>query len=343
MTLIEFFFTISWVIILILAIDIAKKQKFNALHFLVFIWVWAWLLTFTYFPNVLESIWDFFWLARWADVLVYASIIFLLYFVLLLLTKHVENKDSLTDLTRWIALELSPKKELHWKEVFVIPAYNEWKVVYETVRNILDHWYKNIIVVNDWSKDKTRHHLEKFDDRIILINHLKNRWQWAALETWFEYVRRYWEYINYVITYDADWQHSLEDLKSFEKILKEHHSIDVLLWSRFLWPKQVWIPFIRRIVLKIGILFTYFISNINLTDTHNWYRVIRTKALDKIRITQDWMTHASEILDIISNKKIPYKEVPVTIKYTEYSMNKWQSSWNAINIALRILWSKFFR
>jgi hypothetical protein len=34
------------------------------------------------------------------------------------------------------------------------------------------------------------------------------------------------------------------------------------------------------------------------------------------------MTHASEIIDIISTKKIPYKEVPVTIKYTEYSMQK---------------------
>jgi len=34
------------------------------------------------------------------------------------------------------------------------------------------------------------------------------------------------------------------------------------------------------------------------------------------------MTHASEIIDIISTKKIVYKEVPVNIKYTEYSMSK---------------------
>jgi hypothetical protein len=34
------------------------------------------------------------------------------------------------------------------------------------------------------------------------------------------------------------------------------------------------------------------------------------------------MSHASEILDIISNKKITYKEVPVNIKYTEYSLKK---------------------
>ncbi|MDD2870882.1 MAG: DUF2304 family protein [Candidatus Gracilibacteria bacterium] len=342
MTLLDFFFTISGIIILILALDIANKQKFNALHFLVFISIGGGLLIFTYFPNVLNDIGNVFGVARGADVLVYASIIFLLYFVLLLLGKHVGNKEDITQLVRGIALEFSAKNEINGKEVFVIPAYNEGKVVYHTVKNILDSGYKNIIVVNDGSKDNTRHHLEKFGDKIILLNHLKNRGQGAALETGFEYVRRYGN-IDYVITYDADGQHSLEDLKSFEKILKEHHSIDVLLGSRFLGKKEVGIPFVRRMVLKLGILFTFFISNINLTDTHNGYRVIRTKILDKIRITQDGMTHASEILDIISCQKIPYKEVPVTIKYTEYSLKKGQSSGNAINIAVRILWNKFFR
>jgi len=342
MTLLKFFFIISWIIILILALDIAKKQKFNALHFLVFIWVWGWLLTFSFFPTYIDTIWDFFWVARGADVLVYWSVIFLLYFVLLLVTKHVENKEDISQLVREITLEYSPKKMLEWKEVFVIPAYNEWKVVYETIKEILHKWYKNIVVVNDGSKDDTRYYLEKLWNQIILLNHYKNRGQWAALETWFEYVRRYWN-LDYVITFDADWQHSLEDLKSFEKILEKHHSIDVLLGSRFLWVKHIWVPLIRRIILKLWILFTFFISKINLTDTHNGYRVIRKKTLKKIRITEDWMTHASEILDIISREKITYKEVPVTIKYTEHSLKKWQSSWNAINIAIRILWNKFFR
>ncbi|MDR0772061.1 MAG: hypothetical protein LBF15_03280 [Candidatus Peribacteria bacterium] len=55
------------------------------------------------------------------------------------------------------------------------------------------------------------------------------------------------------------------------------------------------------------------------------------------------MSHASEIVDIISVEKIKYKEVPVTIKYTDYSLGKGQKSSNAINIALRTIWNKFFR
>ena len=112
MTLLEFFFIISWIIILVLAIDIWRKEKFNALHFLLFILMWGWLLAFTLFPWILKWIWDIFWVARWADVLVYWSVVFLLYFVLLLLSKHVENKESLTSLIRELAIENSPKKTI---------------------------------------------------------------------------------------------------------------------------------------------------------------------------------------------------------------------------------------
>lgn len=342
MNLLQFFFIISGIIIFIIWFDIAKKQRFNALHFLVFLWVWVWLLVFTFFPNILQSIWNIFGVARWADVLVYASIIFLLYFVLLLLTKHVEDKEDITKIVREFAIEKSEKKIIEWEEVFIIPAYNEGEIIINTIENIFKKWYKNIIIINDGSKDNTWKILEKFSKKIIILNHFTNRWQWAALETGFEYVRRFWD-IKYVITYDADWQHSIDDLEKFEKILKKDKEIDILLWSRFIWDKKTKIPFFRKIILKMWILFTFFISKISLSDTHNWYRVIRKKALKKIKITQDWMAHASEILDVISEKKLIYKEIPVTIKYTDYSLKKWQKSWNAINIAFRILWSKFFR
>jgi len=342
MNLLQIFLTLSGVIILILAIDIAKKQKFNALHFLVFLWMWGWLLIFTFFPNALNTFGQFFGLQRWADLLVYSSIIFLIYFVLLLLSKHVENKDSITELIRELAMENSPKKEIKWKEVFVIPCYNEWPVIEKTIKNILKAWYENILVINDWSSDNSRQILEKFWDKIILLNHLKNRGQGASLETWFEYLRRYWK-IDYIITFDADGQHSLNDLEKFYKILDKNKKIDIVFGSRFAWNTNSNIPFSRRIILKLAILFTFFLSQIHLTDTHNWYRVFRRKILDKIKITIDWMGHASEIIDIVASKKIKYREVPVNIKYTDYSLAKWQSNSNAIKIALRFIWNKFFR
>jgi len=34
------------------------------------------------------------------------------------------------------------------------------------------------------------------------------------------------------------------------------------------------------------------------------------------------MGHASEIIDIVASEKIRYREVPVDILYTEYSLSK---------------------
>ena len=104
MNLLQVFFIISGFIIFILAYDISQRQKFNALHFLVFLLVGIGLLVFTLFPETLNMLGRIFWLQRWADVLVYASIVFLLYFSLLLLTKNERNREDITRLVREISL-----------------------------------------------------------------------------------------------------------------------------------------------------------------------------------------------------------------------------------------------
>ena len=102
MNLLQLFLIISWIIISIIAFDVAKKQKFNALHFIVFIWVWVGLLVFTFFPNILDFIWSFFGVQRWSDVLVYWAIVFLIYFVILLLSKIEKNNEDITKLLKEI-------------------------------------------------------------------------------------------------------------------------------------------------------------------------------------------------------------------------------------------------
>lgn len=342
MNLLQFFFIISWIILLVLSLDIAKKQKFNALHFLVFIWVWFWLLVFTFFPNILNHLWNIFWLQRWADVLVYSWIIFLMYFSVLLLNKVEFNKEDITSIVRELAILYSTKKEIVWDICFLVRVYNEEKVILNTLNGIFQKWYKNILVINDGSTDNSKIILEWLWNKIILLNHFKNRWWWAALETWFEYLRRYWK-IKYICTFDADWQHNIEDLKKFLNILDNQDNIDIVLWSRFIKKTNTNVWIIRKIVLKAWIVFTYFISNIKLTDSHNWYRVFRFSAINKIKLKMDDMSYASEMIDIISEKNIKFKEVPVNILYTDYSISKWQKSWNFINIWFKTLWYKFFR
>ncbi len=113
MSLLEVFFVISGVVIFILAFDISRRQKFNALHFLVFLAVGAGLLIFAFIPSVLDLIGDIFGLPRGADVLVYTSIIFLLYFTLLLLAKNEKNREDITRLIREISFLESRISQTH--------------------------------------------------------------------------------------------------------------------------------------------------------------------------------------------------------------------------------------
>jgi hypothetical protein len=132
-------------------------------------------------------------------------------------------------------------------------------------------------------------------------------------------------------------------LKEVKEYIKNYHKTDVFLWSRFMWKRTIWMPFWRKVILKLWILFTAFISQIHLSDAHNWFRVFRKSVIDKVYLTIDDMWYASELIDIISQKNIPYKEIPVTIKYTDYSLKKGQKNGNAVNIALKIIWNKFFK
>lgn len=79
-----------------------------------------------------------------------------------------------------------------------------------------------------------------------------------------------------------------------------------------------------------------------LTDTHNGYRVIKFSALPQLRLTFNGMEHASEILELIGQHKLHYKEVPNTIFYTEYSMARGQKLSNSIKIVKNLVMSKFF-
>lgn len=300
------------------------------------------MLLFTAFPNILNFIASIFGIQRGADALVYISIVFLFYFVILLLNKIEENREDMTSVVREIALQNSPKKEISWEIAFLIRVYNEEKKIKETLDALFSAGYNNIVIVNDGSQDNSWKILESYWDKIVLLKHFKNRGGWAALETGFEYFRRYGK-CELVCTFDADGQHQIKDLEKFLQEFQTDQDLEVILGSRFIKKTNTNVWLMRKIVLKLGIIFTFFVSHLKLTDSHNGYRVFRLQTLEKIKLSIDDMSYASEMIDIIASKKIKFKEVPVDIIYTDYSLSKWQKSSNAIKIALKTLWYKFFK
>ena len=85
----------------------------------------------------------------------------------------------------------------------------------------------------------------------------------------------------------------------------------------------------------MAVQFSNATSGVKLTDAHNGLRAFNRHVADTMRIKTSDMTHASEIIEIISKNRYSYVEVPVTIDYTEYSTSKGQSVLNAVNIVFR--------
>jgi hypothetical protein len=184
--------------------------------------------------------------------------------------------------------------------------------------------------------------LEKYSDKIIILKHLKNRGWWAALKTGFEYIKLYWK-TKYVVTFDADGQHNINDYIEFHEAFSEDKDLDIVLWSRFTDGAKSNMPLARRILLKFARIFTFLVSHLAITDSHNGFRMIKSEVLHKIHLHMDGMEYASELLDSIKKNKLKYKEVPVQIHYSDYSLRKWQKSSDAIGVWIRFIWSKFFR
>jgi polyprenyl-phospho-N-acetylgalactosaminyl synthase len=217
----------------------------------------------------------------------------------------------------------------------VIAAFNEAKRIGDIVSGVRAH-YPNVTVVDDGSRDGTA---EIAAGRgAWVLRHLINRGQGAALKTGIEGALA--RGAQAIVTFDADGQHRVEDISRLLAALEGGY--DVALGSRFLGDGGV-VPWGRRIVLKLGVLFTRVVSGLRVTDTHNGLRALSRHAAETIEIRQDRMAHASEILDEIARHELRCREVPTRVEYTAYSRGKGQHSSAAFLIALDFLvgrWEK---
>jgi glycosyltransferase involved in cell wall biosynthesis len=218
----------------------------------------------------------------------------------------------------------------------VIPAYNEEQRVGETVESLAAHRGR-IIVVDDGSLDQTAEVARRAG--AIVLRHAINRGQGAALQTGIDFALR--RGAEVIVTFDADGQHDPADVEKVAAPVLAGE-VDVVLGSRFL-GRTEGIPLGRRLLLKAAIVFTRLVSWIAVTDAHNGLRALSRRAAQAIRITQDRMAHASEILDEIRRHRLRFREVPVTVRYTAETLRKGQSNWEALRIAGQILMGRLLR
>jgi glycosyltransferase involved in cell wall biosynthesis len=224
----------------------------------------------------------------------------------------------------------------------VIPSFNEQiEVLSHTITELLNYnpEYK-IVVVDDGSEKDVRPYLHQ--PNITILRHKVNLGQGAALQTAACYLLGL-EKELIVVHFDADGQH---DVKSIPALIEplQTNKFDITLGSRFLEGSTTsQMPALRKSLLKIARVVNGFLTGLWLTDAHNGFRALNLKALQKIRLTQNGFAHATELISLIKKHGLRYCEVPVSIRYTTYSLHKGQRATGALDIILDLFIKKLFK
>lgn len=213
----------------------------------------------------------------------------------------------------------------------VVPIYNEGPVIARVLKETKTI-FPHIICVDDGSVDDSAALAHAAGATVL--THAINLGQGAALQTGIAYYLQATD-LPYVATFDADGQHQADDVVSMWKRAKTDQ-LDIIFGSRFLSEKQE-MGAAKRVVLKTAAWATARTTHMELTDAHNGLRLLSRRAAGTLNLKQNRMAHASEIVAQLGKSGLPWAEMPVHIRYTDYSKAKGQSLWNSINIVMDLV------
>ena len=220
------------------------------------------------------------------------------------------------------------------KITIIMPAYNEEVTITQTIKRVLKTKIKGIkkelIVVNDGSKDKTLSAIKKVKSKeIILINKTKNQGKGAAIRSALKKATG-----DVMIIQDADLEYDPTEINKLIIPIREDLA-DVVYGSRFLGGDA------HRVLLfwhMIGnnflTLLTNMFTNLNMTDMETCYKMFKKSVIDKIAVrSNDFSVEPEITAKILKNKSLRVYEVPISYYGRSYAEGKkisWKDGFGAM-------------
>jgi glycosyltransferase involved in cell wall biosynthesis len=200
----------------------------------------------------------------------------------------------------------------------VIPCYNEEKTVNLILKKVTDvellnNISKEIILVNDCSKDNTIQVIETFFKErphisYKLLNHKINQGKGAAINTGIVHATG-----DFIIIQDADIETDPYEYNLLIKPVLDGHA-DVVYGSRFAGGTTRRILSLKHLMVNKFLTFLCnLFTGMNLTDMETCYKLIRSDILKNIPLKENRFGFEPEVTSKLSRiKNIRIYEVPIS-------------------------------
>lgn len=194
----------------------------------------------------------------------------------------------------------------------IVPVYNEEKTIKEIisrVRAVPLNIDKEIIIIDDFSKDKTREILSKIRDRDIkIIYHENNKGKGSAIRTGLQHITG-----DIIIIQDADLEYNPEEYpKLIQPILGG--KTKVVYGSRY--KGKITGPNLLSHLYgnKILTFITKILYLQDISDMETCYKVFKKEVLKDIKLKAKRFDFEPEITAKIIKKGYKIYEVPITYR-----------------------------
>ena len=221
----------------------------------------------------------------------------------------------------------------------VIPVYNEAATIskiVDLVRSVDVGLEKEILLVDDCSRDGTREVLEKLGQAgadLKVLFHAVNQGKGAALRTGFGAATG-----DVVLIQDADLEYDPKEYPRLLQPILEGHA-DVVYGSRFLGGGAHRVVFYwhylgNRLLTTLSNMTT----NLNLTDMEVCYKVFKREVIQSIPLKENRFGFEVEITAKIARRKLKIYEVPISYYGRDYSEGKkigWKDGFSALRCIVK--------